>query len=119
MSTTFDWIPVTTLASGAELRVPLLTLAGAQALPQGIAPVVWLQLAAFGLVGLLLATAGTQWGVAHMEAGRSSVLIIMELITAVASAALLNGTRLSALEWLGGGLVVTAALLEARRPAEA
>jgi predicted deacylase len=30
MTRTFDWIPVTTLASGAELRVPLHTLAGAQ-----------------------------------------------------------------------------------------
>jgi len=30
MTRTFEWIPVTTLASGAELRVPLHTLAGAQ-----------------------------------------------------------------------------------------
>jgi predicted deacylase len=30
MGRSFEWIPVTTLASGAELRVPLHTLAGAQ-----------------------------------------------------------------------------------------
>jgi predicted deacylase len=30
MARSFDWIPVTTLASGAELRVPLHTLVGAQ-----------------------------------------------------------------------------------------
>jgi predicted deacylase len=30
MARSFDWIPVTTLASGAELRVPLHTLKGAQ-----------------------------------------------------------------------------------------
>jgi predicted deacylase len=30
MTRTFDWIPVTTLASGADLRVPLHTLKGAQ-----------------------------------------------------------------------------------------
>ena len=30
MARSFEWIPVTTLASGAELRVPLHTLAGAQ-----------------------------------------------------------------------------------------
>src|SRR5690348_9835582 len=29
MTTSFEWIPVTTLASGAELRLPLHTLAGA------------------------------------------------------------------------------------------
>ena len=33
MTRTFEWIPVTTLASGAELRVPLHTLVGAQAGP--------------------------------------------------------------------------------------
>src|SRR3954453_1696573 len=30
MTQSLEWIPVTTLASGAELRVPLHTLAGAQ-----------------------------------------------------------------------------------------
>ena len=41
----------------------------------------------------------------------------MELVSAVILAALINGTRLSSLEWLGGALVVMAALVEARRPA--
>jgi drug/metabolite transporter (DMT)-like permease len=92
-----------------------LTLLGVQTLPTGVPVLVWAQLSGFGLVGLLLATIGTQWGVAHMEAGRSSVLIIMELLSAVLSAALINGTRLSGREWLGGALVVLAALAEARR----
>jgi drug/metabolite transporter (DMT)-like permease len=42
-------------------------------------------------------------------------LIIMELITAVVSAALVDGTRLRPLEWLGGGMIAAAALIEARR----
>lgn len=92
-----------------------LALLGVQPLPAGLPALVWAQLAGFGLVGLLLATIGTQWGVAHMETGRSSVLIIVELVVAVISAALLNGTRLSGSEWLGGGLIVVAALAEARR----
>jgi drug/metabolite transporter (DMT)-like permease len=50
-----------------------------------------------------------------MEAGRSAVLIIMELVTAVTSAAVLNGTRLRPVEWLGGSLIVAAAFVEARR----
>jgi drug/metabolite transporter (DMT)-like permease len=94
-----------------------LTLLGVQALPLGVPAGVWLQLSCFGLIWLLAATVGTQWGVAHMEAGRSSVLIIMELVTAVGSAAVINGARLRASEWLGGALIVTAAYLEARRPA--
>lgn len=105
--------------AGCLLLALPLTLLGVHPLPAAVPTAVWFQLAAFGLVGLSIATAGSQWGVAHMEAGRSSVLIIMELVAAVASAALINGTRLSALEWLGGCLVVAAALLEARRPAEA
>jgi drug/metabolite transporter (DMT)-like permease len=101
---------------GCLLWALSLTLLRVQTLPTGVPVLVWAQLAAFGLVGLLLATIGTQWGVAHMEAGRSSVLIIMELVSAVISAALINGTRLSAIEWVGGALVVMAALVEARRP---
>jgi drug/metabolite transporter (DMT)-like permease len=110
---------IAAMFAGCLLLALLLTMLGAQPIPSAVPLAVWLQLAAFGLVGLSIATAGTQWGVAHMEAGRSSVLIIMELVAAVASAALINGTRLSWLEWLGGGLVVAASLLEARRTTEA
>jgi drug/metabolite transporter (DMT)-like permease len=104
---------------GCLALAAVLTLVGVQPVPRGLPAALWLQLAAFGLVGLSIATAGTQWGVAHMQAGRSSVLIIMELVAAVLSAALLQGTRLNPLEWFGGCLVVAAALIEARRPAEA
>jgi len=96
-----------------------LTVLGVQALPAQVPTTVWLELAGFGLVWLFVATVGTQWGVAHMEAGKSSVLIIVELVAAVASAALINGARLRPIEWLGGVLIVAAALFEARRPAEA
>lgn len=105
--------------AGCLVLALALTLAGVQPLPSGVPAPVWAQLVAFGLLGLSVATAGTQWGVAHMEAGRSSVLIIMELVTAVVSAALVSGTRLSPLEWFGGACVVAASLIEARRPAVA
>jgi drug/metabolite transporter (DMT)-like permease len=98
------------------LAVPL-SLLGVQKLPAVVPSVVWLQLTGFGLVWVFAATVGTLWGVAHMEAGKSSVLIIMELLTAVASAALINGLRLRPIEWLGGLLIVLAAFIEARRPA--
>jgi drug/metabolite transporter (DMT)-like permease len=101
---------------GCLLWAVPLTLLGVQALPTSVPSAVWLELVIFGLVGLLAATAGTQWGVAHMEAGRSSVLIIMELVVTVASAALLSGARLRPIEWLGGALIAVAAFAEARRP---
>ncbi len=93
-----------------------LTLLGVQPLPSAVPVEVWLQLVVFGLVWLFAATVGTQWGVSHMETGRSSVLIIMELVTAVISAALINGSALRPVEWLGGVLIVAAAVVEARRP---
>jgi drug/metabolite transporter (DMT)-like permease len=110
---------VATMFVGCLLWAVPLTLLGVQPLPSGIPLNVWLELTAFGLVWLLIATVGTQWGVSHLEAGRSAVLIIMELVAAVASAAVINGTRLRPIEWLGGSLIIAAAFVEARRPAQA
>lgn len=107
---------VAAMFAGCLLWAVPLSLLGAAPLPTGVPLMVWLELAAFGLIWLLLATVGTQYGVSRMDAGRSSVLIIAELLTAVISAAILNGTRLRGIEWLGGGLIVMAAIVEARRP---
>lgn len=68
----------------------------------------------YGVGWLLFATLGGQYGVTHLEAGRSSVIIIIELLAAVASAMLVGGERMSPLEMAGGVLILTAALLEAR-----
>lgn len=109
---------IASMFAGCLLWAAPLTLLGVAPLPGGVPANVWLELSAFGLVWLFIATVGTQWGVAHMEAGRSSVLIIMELVAAVVSAALINGTRLRPVEWLGGALIAVAALVEARRAPE-
>jgi drug/metabolite transporter (DMT)-like permease len=112
-------VPVPTkmasMFTGTLLWTLPITLLGIEPLPSGVPASVWVELSAFGLIWLSVATIGTLWGVAHLEAGRSSVLIIMELLTAVASAALLTERDLSRLEWLGGSLIVVAALLEAWR----
>jgi drug/metabolite transporter (DMT)-like permease len=91
---------------------------GAAPAPRGVPSSVWIEVVGFGVVWILLATVGTMWGVHHLEAGRSSVLIIIELVTAVVSAALLNERHIATTEWLGGALIVAAALIEARRPAQ-
>ncbi len=88
---------------------------GHDPLPSAVPPRVWVEVAGFGLIWILIATAGTLWGVNHMEAGRSSVLIIMELVTAIASAALLTGDIPTRIEWFGGALILVSALLEAWR----
>jgi drug/metabolite transporter (DMT)-like permease len=92
-----------------------LVLLGQAAVPADVPALVWAQLVAFGLVWILLATVGTLWSVHHMEAGRSAILIIMELVTAVGSAALLSGRVPALLEWAGGALILAAAVVEALR----
>ncbi len=75
----------------------------------------WLPVIAFGLFWILLATLCTQWAVTRLEVGQSSILIIMELVTAVVSAMWIGGERASLEEAIGGLLIVTAAYFETRR----
>jgi drug/metabolite transporter (DMT)-like permease len=72
---------------------------------------------AYGVGWLLFATLGGQYGVTHLEAGRASVIIIIELLAAVASAMLVGGERMSPMEIAGGALILLAALIEARATA--
>lgn len=70
-------------------------------------------LAAFSLVWMGLVTFTWQWSVTRLEAGRSGVIAIAELVVALLSATLLGGESMSAVECLGGALIAAAALLEA------
>ena len=72
----------------------------------------------YGVFFLSLITFGTQWGVTQLEAGRASLIIVMELVAAVASVALLTETELSMREIMGGLLVMTAAVIEGWREPE-
>lgn len=69
----------------------------------------------YGLVWIMLITFGTQWGVEQLEAGRASIILIMELVVAVISAAVILGETLSGMELLGGLMIVAAALTETFR----
>lgn len=99
---------------GATLLAAVLLVMGVQPWP-AVSAGGWLAAVGYGLAWLLLATLGTQFGVTHMEAGRASVIIILELVTAVASALWIGGERMSATEMAGGALILTAAVIEARR----
>jgi drug/metabolite transporter (DMT)-like permease len=95
----------------------LLMLLGAARPPSAVPSLVWIELVAFGVIWILAASLGTLWGVNQMEAGRSSMLIIMELVTAVVSASILTSDVPTPSEWFGGGLILLSALLDARRSA--
>lgn len=107
---------VTAMLGGCVLIGGLLLVSGVQAWPDVTAQ-SWTWVMVFGVLWLLAATAGSQWGVTHLEAGRASIIIVMELVSAVVSATLIGGEMLSAGEWLGGALILTATIIEARRPA--
>lgn len=69
----------------------------------------------YGAVWITLLTFATQWAVTQMEVGRSAIIIVMELVVAVISTALLTAHVLSIHEYIGGLLVLAAALLESIR----
>jgi drug/metabolite transporter (DMT)-like permease len=73
----------------------------------------------YGAVWICLITVGTQWAVTRMEAGRSSIIIVMELVVAVVSAAIITHAALGINEMIGGIMVIAAALLEGMRSEEA
>ncbi len=98
---------------GCLVWAAALMLLGAASVPEGVPTSVWLQLGGFGYGIVLLATLGTFWAVHHMEAGRSSVLLIMELVVAVGSAAIITGDLPSGIEWIGATMILASALLEA------
>ncbi|MFC1749406.1 DMT family transporter [Pseudomonadota bacterium] len=72
-----------------------------------------------GLFGMGVATVTIQYGVTHMPVHRSAVILLFELIIGAVSAQLLTDESVRMIEWLGGGLILTAAWLTARRQAGA
>jgi len=83
-----------------------------------VSSTTWFMVIGFVASWVFIATISTQWAVTKLEVGRASILIIMELITAVVSAMWIGGERLNGLEMLGGLLILIAAVLEAWRSDE-
>jgi drug/metabolite transporter (DMT)-like permease len=73
----------------------------------------WVGVLLYGFNWLLVATATWQYGVTHIESGRAGVILLAELLVAVATASWWGGEQLSAIEWMGGALIAGAALIEA------
>lgn len=69
---------------------------------------------ALGLLWILPGTLVTFYGVARLDAGRAAILLLGELVVAVISAVLIGGEHLSWREAVGGTLILSAAVIEAR-----
>ena len=98
---------------GCGVLSVLIVIGSGQSLPPLPAPLIG-QLFGFAGVWMLAAMVITAYGVTHLEAGRSAVLLVFELLVAAISAMWIGGERLSGIEWVGAVLIAGAALLEAR-----
>jgi drug/metabolite transporter (DMT)-like permease len=97
------------------IGLSLMVFTSAAGLPANNA-VLWA--VAYGALWLTLITTGTQWGVTQMDAGRSAVIIVVELVVAVVSTALIITAELKMFEIIGGLMVLSAAVLEGSRNEE-
>lgn len=73
-------------------------------------PFEWVVL--YACTWLLIANWGSLWAITKMAAGRSAIILIMELITAVATQVAFTETTLHNYEWVGGSLILGAAVIE-------
>lgn len=66
----------------------------------------------YGFVWLTATSIGSQWAVTRIEAGKASIIMVLELVAATVSAALILGERLTFIESIGGLLILLAVLIE-------
>jgi len=108
-------LKITIMFLGCVLLSGILLLSGVDEVSFSITNDTWIMIFAYAVFWLLFANIGSQWGVTHMEAGRSSIIIILELITAVISASLLTDETMTWVEYIGGVFILSAAFIEALR----
>jgi drug/metabolite transporter (DMT)-like permease len=90
----------------------LMLLLGLEPLGSGISWQGIFGCVAYALLWLFWATIGSQWAVTQMPAGRSSIIIITELVIAVISATLIGGEHITLNVFIGGVLIVSASAIE-------
>jgi drug/metabolite transporter (DMT)-like permease len=82
----------------------------------GFAPIGWLWLAAVALISTVAAILFFFAGMARVGPSVASILSIFEPVVTVAAAAVVFGEQLSATQWIGGALVLSAVLIVQWRP---
>ena len=103
---------------GAVLLSTVVILQLGEPVFLSVTPYAWFVLLAYGAIWMMTANMATQWAVTKMESGKSSIIIILELVTAVVSASLILGETMGTTEMIGGACILVAALLEAVPPSK-
>jgi drug/metabolite transporter (DMT)-like permease len=111
-----DSVRSTAMIGGCALIAAGFLVFGSTPLPMIAAQQAGAMLA-FGALWILPGTLVTFYGVARLDAGRAAILLLGELVVAVLSAVLIGGEHLSWREAVGGALILSAAVIEARSEA--
>jgi drug/metabolite transporter (DMT)-like permease len=97
------WLGVVIVSSG-------FVLVQSPELPQAPS-VAWFGTMLLGVGGFMLSTLAVVYGVTHMPVQRSAVIMLFELVVGAVSAWLLAAEIVSMREWLGGALIMMAAVI--------
>ncbi|ROO24787.1 DMT family transporter [Salinisphaera japonica] len=78
--------------------------------PPAATSVVWA--VAAGAVWWIASMIALVWATSYLEPARVGILLMSEVLVGVISAALFAGETMAGLQWLGGGLLISAAVLD-------
>lgn len=108
------WVKAISTWGGVFMVAGILLLLQHQPLPAVEVDIVIYTLI-LGAAGFVAMTLALTYGVTHMPAHRSAIILLFELVAGAISAQLLTDEVVSVNEWAGGALIVTAAWFEAHR----
>ena len=79
-----------------------------------VSPAVMLYAVLLGLCGFLVMTVTVQYGVTRMPIHRSAIILLFELVIGALSSLWLTDEVVLVREWIGGGMIIMAAVIAAR-----
>ena len=103
------WTKVTISFGGVVAVCSLLILLIAVPVPN-VEAVIVLSAVALGGLGIVAMTWAVIYGVTHMPVHRSAVILLFEIVVGAVSAQLLTNEVVQIGEWIGGALIISAAL---------
>jgi len=107
------WVKTVTTWSGAVVLSATWILIAGIPLPEVESGVV-ISALSIGAIGMVVMTLVVLYGVTHMPAHRSAVILLFELVVGAVSAQLLTDEHVMVNEWIGGLLIVLAGWYAAR-----
>jgi len=107
------WVKTVSTWCGAVTLSGIWILVAGISLP-AVEPEVMVAALSLGAVGMVVMTLVVLYGVTHMPAHRSAVILLFELVVGAVSAQLLTDEHVMVNEWVGGLLIVLAGWYAAR-----